>query len=143
MNVASIYVLARKLIGAGCDASMLWRSPDDWGDDFGREVDEWIEEVSESLARSVVAAIAVIDVETVIVDGAFPATIRGRVIERTRQAVGRVNRQGLSPFRLVAGSIGNAARAMGGASLPLLANFTQDRQVLFTENASRASPEAR
>ena len=28
-----------------------------------------------------------------------------------------------------------AARAMGGASLPLLANFTQDREVLFKDNA--------
>lgn len=135
MNVASIYVLERKLIEQGREASVLWRSPDDWGDGLGPALDEWIEEVAESVAVSIVAAIAVIDVETVIIDGAFPAEVRARIIARTEAAIARVNRQGLSPFRLLSGSIGNAARAMGGASLPLLANFTQDREVLFKENA--------
>jgi predicted NBD/HSP70 family sugar kinase len=133
MNVASIYVLERKLIAQGRDASILWQSPDDWGADLGPALDEWIEEVATSVAYSIVAAIAVIDVETVIVDGAFPVEVRRRIIGQTRVALARINQQGLSPFRLVEGSIGNAARAMGGASLPLLANFTQDREVLFKE----------
>lgn len=138
MNVASIYVLERKLIAQGRDASILWQSPDDWGDSLGPALDEWIEEVAASMAHSIVAAIAVIDVETVIIDGAFPVWVRRRIIERTRAALLQVNRQGLSMFRLVEGSIGNAARAMGGASLPLLANFTQDREVLFKDvDASR------
>lgn len=134
MNVASIYVLERKLVAEGRDAEMLWRSPDDWGGADARAVAEWIEEVAENLAISIVAAIAVIDVETVILDGAFPPGVRTRIIERTEAAIGRINRQGLSSFRLVPGSIGSAARAMGGACLPLLANFTQDREVLFKEN---------
>ena len=133
MNVASIYVLERKLIAQGRDASILWQSPDDWGSDLGPALDEWIEEVADSVAHSIVAAIAVIDVETVIIDGAFPVGVRRRIIEQTRIALARVNQQGLSAFRLVEGSIGNAARAMGGASLPLLANFTQDREVLFKD----------
>jgi predicted NBD/HSP70 family sugar kinase len=133
MNVASIYVLERKLIAEGRDASVLWQSPDDWGTDLGPALDEWIEEVANSVAYSIVAAIAVIDVETVIIDGAFPVSVRRRIIEQTRVALARVNQQGLSPFVLVEGTIGNAARAMGGASLPLLANFTQDREVLFKE----------
>jgi hypothetical protein len=77
----------------------------------------------------------VIDVETVLIDGAFPVHVREKVIGRTEAAIARVNRQGLSTFRLLPGSIGNAARAMGGACLPLLANFTQDREVLFKDNA--------
>ena len=133
MNVASIYVLERKLIAQGRDANILWQSPDDWGDDLGPALDEWIEEVANSVAYSIVAAIAVIDVETVVIDGAFPVWVRRRIIEQTRVALARVNQQGLSPFVLVEGTIGNAARAMGGASLPLLANFTQDREVLFKE----------
>jgi len=133
MNVASIYVLERKLVAEGRDASILWQSPDDWGGDLGPALDEWIEEVATSVAYSIVAAIAVIDVETVIIDGAFPVSVRRRIIEQTRVALARVNQQGLSPFRLVEGTIGNAARAMGGASLPLLANFTQDREVLFKD----------
>ncbi len=135
MNVASIYVLERKLIAAGRNADILWQSPDDWGDALGAVLDEWIEEVAESLAYAIVAAVAVIDLQSVLIDGAFPASVRTRIIDRTREAVAKVNRQGLSSFRLLPGSIGNAARAMGGASLPLLANFTQDREVLFKDNA--------
>ena len=67
-------------------------------------------------------------------DTDFRPGVRTRIIERTEAAIGRINRQGLSSFRLVPGSIGSAARAMGGACLPLLANFTQDREVLFKEN---------
>ena len=135
MNVASIYVLERKLVAEGRNADVLWQSPDDWGYDLGPALEEWIAEVAESLAYAIVAAIAVIDVETVIIDGAFPEHVRTSIVDRTRESVGRVNRQGLSPFRLIEGTIGNAARAMGGAAIPLLANFTQDREVLFKENA--------
>ncbi|MDP1732053.1 MAG: ROK family transcriptional regulator [Devosia sp.] len=135
MNVASIYVLERKLNAQGRNADVLWQSPDDWGDDLGPSLDEWITEVAENLAYAIVAAIAVIDVETVIIDGAFPGNVRRAIIEKTMAAISRVNRQGLSPFGLIEGSIGNAARAMGGACLPLLANFTQDREVLFKENS--------
>jgi len=135
MHIASIYTLERKLLAQGRSPEVLWQSPDDWGDDLGPVLDEWIDEVANSLAYSIVAAIAVIDVETVLIDGAFPTHVREKVIARTEAAIARVNRQGLSTFRLLPGSIGNAARAMGGASLPLLANFTQDREVLFKDNA--------
>lgn len=135
MNIASIYTLERKLLAQGSNPQILWQSPDDWGDDLTTVLDEWIDEVGQSLAYAIVSAIAVIDVDTVLIDGAFPAQVRERVIARTGEAIERINRQGLSRFQLLPGSIGNAARAMGGASLPLLANFTQDREVLFKDNA--------
>jgi len=135
MHVASIYVLERKLMAQGSNADILWQSPDDWGDDLGPALDEWIGEVAESLAYSIIAAVSVIDVETIIIDGAFPTHVREAIITRTRETIAHINRQGLSGFQLIPGSIGNAARAMGGASLPLLANFTQDREVLFKENS--------
>lgn len=135
MNVASIYVLERKLVEEGRSAEILWKSPDDWGDDLGRVLDEWIEEVALGVANAIVASIAVIDVETVVIDGAFPPDVRTRITRRTRERLGEVNQQGLSPFTLVEGTLGNAARAMGGAAVPLLANFTQDREVLFKDAA--------
>lgn len=135
MNVASIYVLERKLVEEGRSAEILWKSPDDWGDDLGRVLDEWIEEVALGVANAIVASIAVIDVETVVIDGAFPPDVRTRITQRTRERLSEVNQQGLSPFTLVEGTLGNAARAMGGAAVPLLANFTQDREVLFKDAA--------
>jgi hypothetical protein len=42
---------------------------------------------------------------------------------------------GLSPLTIIEGTVGSRARAIGGACLPLLANFARDREVLFKESA--------
>ncbi len=139
VNVASIYRLESALKRQGRDAGMLWQSPDEWADDLGPVLDEWIDEVAASLAYAIAGAIAVIDVPTVVIDGAFPMEVRRRVITATRAALDSVNLQGLSRFALVEGTLGSAARAVGGATIPLLANFTQDREVLFKEFTGTAS----
>ncbi|WP_421725864.1 ROK family transcriptional regulator [Bauldia sp.] len=129
---ASIYVLQNRLTEAGIDPSVLWRSPDDWGD-LGSTLEIWIEEVAASLAYAAVAAATVIDFPAVIVDGAFPTSVRKRIVSALGDNVERFDLQGLSSFEVVEGSIGSGARAIGGACLPLLANFSRDRDVLFKE----------
>jgi predicted NBD/HSP70 family sugar kinase len=138
VNYASIYVLERKLVAAGLPSEFLWQSPDDWGDAAGPLLSEWIGEAAESLAQAIIAAVAVVDVQNVLIDGAFPISVRQELIDATRAVLDRSNLRGLTPFRLVAGTIGAAARAMGGAALPLLANFTQDREVLFKDRPDEA-----
>ena len=81
------------------------------------------------------AAVSVIDFETVIVDGAVPETVRQRIVEGARAAINAFDLRGLSPVNLVEGTIGSGARAIGGACLPLLASFTRDRELLFKEEA--------
>jgi predicted NBD/HSP70 family sugar kinase len=130
---ASIYVLEHRLVAAGTDAGVLWRSPDDW-DVTGEILDDWIAEVGNSLALAIAAATSVIDFAAAVVDGAFPASVRQRIVERTRDCSARLDRQGLSPVAIVEGTIGSRARAIGGACLPLLANFARDREVLFKES---------
>ena len=46
---------------------------------------------------------------------------------------------GITPFAVEEGTIGADARAMGAASLALLANFIIDRDVLFKDVAGGAS----
>jgi predicted NBD/HSP70 family sugar kinase len=129
---ASIYVLEHRLRAAGRDPSILWRSPDDWGE-LGAPLEAWIETVADSLAFAVVAAIAVVDFEAIVIDGAFPASVRARIVHRTAEKAALFDRQGLSPASIVEGSIGSGARAIGGACLPFLASFARDREVLFKE----------
>lgn len=129
---ASIYVLEHRLVEAGRDPSVLWRSPDDWGD-LGAPLERWIGEVSAALAYAVTAAIAVIDFGAVIIDGAFPLDVRARIVEAVRARAAAFDHQGLSPVVIEEGSIGSGARAIGGACLPLLAGFARDREVLFKE----------
>lgn len=132
-EVASIHALEQKLLAQGRSADFLWQSPDDWGADLGSALDEWIAEIARNLSRAILAAVAIIDLEAVVIDGAFPSDIRRRVIEATRTAISSLNQQWLSSFLLVEGTLGNGARARGGAAIPLLANFTQDHDVLFKQ----------
>lgn len=132
LRSASLYVLGEALKNQGEDPSVLTRDPDNWGE-LGRPLDDWIESTSQDLALTVISAVSVIDFETIIIDGAFPRGVCRRLVERTRAAAKGFDLQGLAPFEILEGSIGSGAREIGGACLPLLANFTQDREVLFKE----------
>jgi predicted NBD/HSP70 family sugar kinase len=127
---ASIYLLAQRLTDEGQDPSLLWRSPDDWGD-LGPSLDAWIAEVAVSVASAMVAAASVIDFPAAIIDGAFPASVRKRVVEEVNKRLVEFDRQGLSPIAAKEGSVGSGARAIGGACLPLVSNFARDTDVLF------------
>ena len=133
LRSASIYVLADQLAAAGTDPQVLWRDPSDWGE-LGAPLTQWIEDAAASLAVAAVSAVSIIDFRTVVIDGAFPTAVRQRLVEATREAIERFDRQGLPPFEVAEVTIGFGAREVGGACLPLLANFTQDREVLFKEN---------
>ncbi len=129
---ASLYLLASRLTASGRDAGLLWRSPGDWGE-LGGLLDAWIDEAAAGIAFAIVAAISVVDFPAVIIDGAFPVAIRRRMVEAVNARLGEFDRQGLSPVTAIEGAIGSGARAIGGACLPLLANFARDREVLFKE----------
>ena len=131
---ASIYILERRVQLAGGDPRQVWESPDDWSG-IEAHVEDWIAAIAGDLALAIISAVSIIDFEAVIIDGAFPASVRSRLVARVRERVQDFDRQGLSPFTIAEGSIGSGARAMGGACLPLLANFARDRDVLFKETA--------
>ncbi|HKQ95273.1 MAG TPA: ROK family transcriptional regulator [Aestuariivirgaceae bacterium] len=135
INSASLYTLEHKLVSLGRDPSVLWQNTEDWGD-IGAPLEAWIAEAAAALATAILSAVAVIDFEAVIIDGAMPANVLGRLIDRVRADLSRMDQQGLSSFVVEAGAIGAAARALGGASLPLIANFATDRDILFKDHAA-------
>ncbi len=132
IRVASLHGLEAELTAAGFDAGPIYRTTGGWPE-YGAVLERWIERTAGHLAELAVAATSIIDFEAVVIDGAFPAGVRARLVERTVRAVGRFDGQGLSAVTVCAGSVGSDARAIGGAALPLLANFARDRDVLFKE----------
>lgn len=136
---ASICQLERKVEAAGLDPSSIWRTPEAW-DDFGPILDAWIETASGALAYACVAAISVIDVAAIVIDGAMPRTVRDRLIECVAARVEALDRRGLSEVAIVPGVIGAGARAIGGAALPLIASFARDREVLFKDAPNGLAP---
>jgi predicted NBD/HSP70 family sugar kinase len=144
---ASIYQLQRRIEEAGRDPSSLWRTPETW-DDFGPLLDEWIDEAVYALAYASLAAMSVIDVEAIVIDGAMPFDVRERLRLRVAAQLEALDRRGLSDVTIVAGSIGADARAIGGAALPLIKAFARDRELVFKDapgdsNRAAAPPSRR
>jgi predicted NBD/HSP70 family sugar kinase len=135
IHCASIYLLEQQLHGAGLDPSSIWRTPDCW-DDYANHLDQWIDQTALALAYACVAAISVIDFEAIVIDGAMPTAVRARLVARVKEIYETLDRRGLIDPAIRVGSIGADARAIGGAALPLIANFARDREVLFKDAAT-------
>ena len=132
IQCASVYLLEKMMVDAGMDPDQLWQTPDTWSE-IGPPLDDWLDETARSLAFATVAATSVLDLEAAIVDGAFPPSVRSRLVSRVAERISGIDRRGLSDVAVREGAIGSGARAIGGASLALLADFARDREVLFKD----------
>jgi predicted NBD/HSP70 family sugar kinase len=127
---ASLYVLENRLREAGKDPSGIWKWPADWPA-IGAELDQWVDETAGGLAILAASAMSIIDFEAIVIDGAFPTAIRARLRAAAEAKLHQLDLQGLTPAQVLEGSIGADARAIGGATLPMLANFARDHEILF------------
>jgi predicted NBD/HSP70 family sugar kinase len=129
---ASIYLLENMLTAKGKDPLLLTTQPDNW-DHLGPIVDDWIEHTSSSLAHAALSAASILDFEAVIIDGSMPASVRRKLVDKTLEHFAAQDTRGIAPLAIVEGTLGVDARALGAASLPIIANFIINRDVLFKE----------
>lgn len=134
LKIASIFVLENLLRDKGIDPKPLWYSADEWID-FGEPLDTWIQLTAAALAQAVVSSASIIDFNAAVIDGGFPAWVRERVVAATREAVGKLDLEGVVMPEIIEGTVGAQARAIGGASLPLFSRYLIDTNVLFKETA--------
>lgn len=122
LDETSIFTLEENLRQQGQDPTVLWHEPRKWNN-LGDALGTWESKVAENLSMAIASVCAVIDFETIIIDGSFPADVRDRIVERTGQHVHALNLPGLSPVKVVPGKVGANAPAMGGAILPILSRY--------------------
>lgn len=132
IDAASIHLLETRLKAAGRDPSPLWLQPENW-DGFGKHLDAWIAEIAPALAYAIAATSSVIDFPAVIIDGAFPPAVRRRIAAATGKAMAALDLQGIQPPAIVEGEVGQNARAIGGACLPLLNRYILDPSAFLKE----------
>lgn len=133
ISVASMASLERYLADAGHPAEGLWDTPPDWT--MPEPIlARWVAEVSAGLAHAVLSAAAVLDVEAALIDGWFPTTIRARLVDATRAALARLDVSGIDPPQVRAGSVGEQARSLGAASVPLSQRYLLDPNALLKES---------
>lgn len=120
VNSASIYTLERDLTAQAGHEVRLRDDSDQWSitDPL---VDAWVSQTARALATGAVSAAAVVDVDTIVVDGNFPGTIKDAILTRMRAAFEQLDTQEISQITVHAGRLGRSAAAMGAAYQPILA----------------------
>jgi predicted NBD/HSP70 family sugar kinase len=132
LDIASIFVLENLLRERGLDPQPLWYAAEQWID-FGEPLEIWIQDTAAALAQAVIAAASIIDFAAAIIDGGFPAWVRHRLVKATIEAMNRLDLQGVVIPDIVEGEVGDQARAIGGASLPIFDRYLIDQTVLFKD----------
>jgi len=130
LEYASVFSLETRLREKGLDYSPIFAETDDWSA-FGAVLDDWIDETAEYLAIAILSACSFIDFEAAIIDGVFPASVRTRLCNSTKQNIEKLDRQGLREPVIIEGTLGKHARALGGATLPLFSRYLLDQSVLI------------
>ena len=138
---ASLLLLERRLRAAGRPVDALYDPAGSW-EDLDAWLGAWIASAARGIAHAVAAASAVIDFEAAIIDGAFPAGVRERLLAATGDALRRLALPGITPPALRGGTIGPVARALGGASLPLFDRYLLDQHAVAGPGPHRRPPTA-
>lgn len=130
LAVASLVTLEDRLAAAGLEAAAVHdaralQAP--W-----REFSEvWLAEAANAIAMTINGAAGLLDLEGVIIDGSFSREMLAALQAALQPALARYDWEGVAMPAVQAGTIGTDARALGGALLPLYANFAPDRELFL------------
>lgn len=104
--------------------------PDDSAWDVPERVEaEWVAEAGAALAFVALAAVAIVDLPLVVIDGAVPPATRARLVAATRAALSDIPGEGIDLPVVIEGSLGRNARVLGAAALPLSHFFQPDGEL--------------
>ncbi len=130
LGVASLVNLEQDFEAAGLDPSAAYddralRAP--WSD-LSRS---WCDRTARGIAMAATSTAGLLDLEGVIIDGSFSRELLDALVPAVQRAMAEHNWEGLYAPQVMAGTIGSDARALGGALMPLYANFAPDRELFL------------
>ncbi|MDD5030854.1 MAG: ROK family transcriptional regulator [Rhodoferax sp.] len=130
IRLASLWELEQRLIAHGLDPHAAY---DERAQQvpFATETSGWVSAAANALAHTVVSGTAFLDIDAVVIDGALSRALLAQLINATRVALQRYNWEGLWSANVIAGNVGPDARGLGGALLPLHANFAPDQDLFL------------
>ena len=135
LSVASLHALEQAwrnagLTDPGFDGPEALQAP--WRD----VTRAWLAQAAAAIAHAITGAVCLLDLDGVIIDGAIHRSLLDELIASTEAAMHRSNWEGVHAPQHFAGTIGPDAGALGGALLPLHANFAPDRDLFIKEHGS-------
>jgi predicted NBD/HSP70 family sugar kinase len=138
LHRASIYTLLNHLRFGGVKILRV-RELDPMPPEAAALVAEWLSDCAAALAQAIVGAIAVVDVEAIVIDGLLPRPLLLELVARTASEVASISPGGLIAPEILPGSLGPRASAIGASLLPIYALFGPDKGVL-TKKAREKKP---
>jgi len=130
LSVASLLTLETRYATAGLDPTAVaderalaapWRT----------HTNAWLRQAATGMAMAVNSAVCLLDLDGVIVDGSFSRPLLQALLDELSTALDHHNWEGVLRPTVLPGTIGSDARALGGALLPLYANFAPDRDLFL------------
>lgn len=122
LNVASLHVLESAATKQGIDPSTLRIEGDDWSGYEGI-LAPWLSQTSKYLAIASAAIISVVEVETILIDGAMPSSVRHALTDLTRLEFANLDLAVIESPRIEEASVGQGARSLGAALLPIHSRY--------------------
>ena len=130
LSRGSLWNLEAMYAKAGLDVR-AWTDERAMCDGWLAHTQAWLREASPAIALALNSAACLLDLEGVIIDGSFSRELLAALLTDVERALDRYSWEGVSRPAVLAGTIGSDARAVGGALLPLYANFAPDRDLFL------------
>lgn len=130
LSVASLFSLEALYREAGLDETATQDEralQGAWKAHTGR----WLRQAGPAIGLAINNAACLLDMDGVIVDGSFGRGLLAALLAQLEGDLDGYSWEGVARPPLLAGSIGSDARALGGALLPLYANFAPDRDLFL------------
>ena len=130
LSVASLWNLEELYASKSLDAGA-------WADDraltapWAAVTRIWLRKASRAIAMSINGAACLLDIDHVIIDGSVSRDLLQTLIRQIDAALAQYSWEGVTKPVVECGTIGSDARALGGALLPLYANFAPDQDLFL------------
>jgi predicted NBD/HSP70 family sugar kinase len=130
LSSASLFNLERLFTDAGLDPTACSEERALQGE-WLPHTQAWLRQAAGGIALAIHNAACLLDLEAVIVDGAFHKSLLDALMQSITRALDAYSWEGVWRPQVLPGTIGSDARAIGGALLPLYAQFAPDRDLFL------------
>ena len=130
LSVASLFTLEAFYREAGLDVTAAQDERALQGA-WQPHTERWLRQASPAIGLAINNAACLLDLDGVIIDGSFGRGLLAALLAQLEGDLAGYDWEGVARPPLRAGSIGSDARALGGALLPLYANFAPDRDLFL------------
>ena len=133
LQLASGWQLEQALMAAGHDP-LLVQQDAIMSPEFSAFTQPWLSQAAKALAMSATSAAALLDLDAIIMDGSLNSKLLQALIQQTEASLSQFSFDGIHQPQILAGRVGSHARALGGALLPLHAQFFPDKDIFLKQD---------